>query len=177
MTALDKTKLPRVCLGKIADAHGIKGLVKIYPYCENKKLLEGSLFTSKEDNHQLLISLKSAMGKYILAQIEDITDRDKALNLKNTELWLPREALPDLEEDEYYYEDLKGLDIVDSNKTKIGILLKVENFGAGDLFEIAPISGKSFYLPYTENTVLDINLKQKHITVFDGYKDYQEAAH
>ena len=100
----------RICVGKIASTHGVKGLVKIIPYCDDLSLLKGPLYTSENpaDNASLTITLKNSTGKYILASIEGITTPEDAKKLKCS-LFVSRETLPNIEgEDTFYIEDLVG---------------------------------------------------------------------
>lgn len=157
----------RICIGKISSAHGVKGLVKILPHCEDLKLLNGSLFTSEDGNETLSITIKNSQGKYVLASIEGITNPEDAKKLKCS-LFVPREALPIIDgDDEFYIEDLIGMDVrsPDSEET-IGTLLVVDNFGAGDLLEIKPSQGgATYYVPFQDDYVIDINMEKRFITV------------
>lgn len=88
----------RLCLTQIATAHGVKGLVKLHVFVEDTSLLNGALFTSETGPETLSVTLKNATAKHFLAEIEGIKDRDAALALRGTKLYLDREALPEPEE-------------------------------------------------------------------------------
>jgi len=146
----------RICLGKVSAAHGIKGLVKILPYCENLSLLNGTLYTDEQGNDTLDISLRNQAGKYILASIDGVNSREDAQALKYS-LYISRDALPDPEDGEYYLEDLQGLAAFEEGKL-LGTVTAVQNFGAGDLLEITPLSGHSFFVPFMNEYVGDVDL-------------------
>lgn len=155
----------RVCVGKISSSHGVKGLVKIIPFCEDTNLLNGTLYTDKTGDDTLNIMLKNSMGKSVLAQIDGITTPEQAKLLKCS-LYVPREALPKIDnEGEFYIEDLANLEVRDSNGEKIGTVITIQNYGAGDLLEIKPNSGTSFFVPFQDEYVRAINLDEKHVTV------------
>ena len=161
----------RLCIGKISSAHGVKGLVKILPYCEDLSLLEGKLFTSDKGNETLTITLKNPSGKYILAQIEGINSKEDADKLK-AQLYIPRDELPDIEEDgSYYITDLVGLKALDTAGELIGTIKAVQNYGAGDLLEIQPKIGASYFIPFQDEFVTDINLDLKQATL-DNFKQF-----
>ncbi len=162
--------MKRVCLGKISAAHGIKGLVKIFPYGDDISLLEGELFTAEQGGETLTISLKNPLGKYILAAVKGCTERNAAEALKGTALWTSRDALPGLGEDEFYIEDLIGLEARNEKDEIIGKVIAVENYGAGDLIEIQPVSGQSFLMPFNDETVIEITGSVK-LQNFEQYKD------
>lgn len=146
-----------IIIGKIANIHGVKGLVKILPYCEDLSLIE------EVSTHK--ITLKNQSGKYILASIEGVNSREDAEKLKGTELFVSRDALPEPEDGEFYYEDLKGLKVIDENGNDIGTVKSVDNFGAGDLLEIKHKSGDTFFHPFTDEYVPEVNLENKTLTI------------
>ncbi len=170
MTSPNTPNEKRICIGKVTSAHGVKGLVKIMPYCEDINLLEGKCFTEESGDKTLNITLKNSMGKHILAQIEGINTREEAQKIKCS-LYVPRETLPDIaNDDEYYIEDLIGLNVLNENTQAIGKLIAIPNFGAGDLLEIKPVSGQSFFVPFQDEFVLNVNIEQNTITVRDADK-------
>ncbi len=163
----DKSKA-RICLGKITSPHGVKGLVKIFPYGEDPSLLETckQVFTSENKNKRVSITLKNPMGKYILASIENCNSREGAEELKGTELWVSRDDLPELDnQDEFYIDDLKGLTALNQDEEKIGSIIAVQNYGAGDLLEIKPQSGSSYFVPFQNEYIMNVNLEEKTITL------------
>lgn len=137
-----------ICIGKIAGAHGVKGLVKILPFGDDVKLIE-----SVQD---FKITIKSSAGQHLLAHIEGITDRDAAQALKGTELFVSRDVLPPVDEGEFYYEDLTGLKTVDEDGKENGQVMSVQNYGAGDLLEVRLKSGHEILIPFTDDFVPDV---------------------
>ncbi len=159
----------RICLARIAGAHGVKGLVKLLPYGENPSILEtaDAVFTDPKSAKTIKITLKNPVGPHILAEIAEITNREDALALKGTELYIEESALPALDnENTFYYNDLKGLKALDETGTEFGTIIAVDNFGAGDLLEIQPLDGgNQFYLPFTKENTGAVSLKEKTIIV------------
>jgi 16S rRNA processing protein RimM len=164
--------LKRVCLGKIVDAHGIKGLVKILPFDENPEFIEtlGPVYKGETGLDTLKITMKNSAGnKYWLASVEGVTERDGALALRGTELFVDRGRLPEIENDgTYYHADLEGLKVVDTDGNEIGVVSAVKNFGASDLLEIQPAGRDSFYLPFTKENILDIREDAICVQIPDG---------
>ena len=149
-----KQKLSKddILIGELKGAHGVKGLVRIAVYAEDI-----SLFDFVADYR---IKLKNKHKNNIwLAHVEGITDKDAADALKGSKLYISRDQMPEPEADEVYLFDLIGMECVDEEGNIIGKVIKVDNFGAGDLLDIAPPSGPSFYLSYDEKTVLEIGDK------------------
>lgn len=149
----------RIALGRIASAHGVKGLVKILPYGENPALLE--------QVSDFKITLKNPMGKYYLAEIEGVSNRDEAEALKGVELFIARDGLPDPDDGEFYYEDLTGLKCVEENGAELGHIKAVLNFGAGELLEVRLKNGQDVLIPFTDEYVPDVDIEHNCVTILD----------
>lgn len=167
----DESLNNRICVAKIATAHGIKGLVKLHIFVDQTDLANGVLFTNANDDKTLQIKLKNATAKHWLAEVEGIKDRTEAEKLRGTELYIDKSKLPKPDEDEFYFSDLIGLPCLDEEGTQIGKIIATDNFGAGDLLEIQPAGGESFYLPVTDETVLDITEKEITVRIPEGLLD------
>ena len=153
-------------VGKIVQAHGIKGLVKIKLFGDNPALLqEHDIFRDGAGETPIKITLKNAMGKYWLAEIENTPDRNAAEELRGTVLWMDRDHLPPTEEDEYYVEDLVGCKTYDTEGQHIGKIIAVQNFGAGDLLEVKPLEGESYYIPFTKEYAPAVDLDNQRLTI------------
>lgn len=166
----------RICLGEISTAHGVRGLVRIRIYGDDPQALSayGPLFTTETGDKTITVKMKNAANKYWIAEIAGVTDRNVAETLRGTKLWIERDKLPDLEDDdEFYYEDLIGMTVKTATEDNVGVVVAVENFGASDLLEVKPPAGPTFYLPYADEYVIEINLPQKTITadIPEGLRD------
>ncbi len=156
----------RVRVGRITAAHGVRGEVKIRCFTEAPEDVGayGPLCDAQGRSFRLL-AIRPAKGPFVVARIEGVADRDAAEALAGRDLFVPRDRLPPPDEDEWYYSDLIGLTAVDPDGTSLGRVIAVHDFGAGDLIEIAPPSGKAFMVPFTAQCVPDIKLADGTITV------------
>jgi 16S rRNA processing protein RimM len=156
----------RFLLGRIATAHGVRGLVKILALGEDPVRLEtcGPAWTAADGGKPLKLTMKNPLGKYYLAEVEGIADRDAAEKLRHTELWIDRDKLPAADDGEFYHSDLLELPVFDTTGKELGRVIAVENYGASDLLEIKPQGAPSFYIPFTDETVTEIT--DDHIVVF-----------
>jgi 16S rRNA processing protein RimM len=89
-------------------------------------------------------------GKTAIARLEGISDRSAAEALRGQLVEVNRDQLPPLEEGEYYHADLVGLPCVDEAGEKLGVVVAVENFGAGDLLEIERSDGKRSLISFRD---------------------------
>ncbi|QQG37442.1 MAG: 16S rRNA processing protein RimM [Micavibrio aeruginosavorus] len=156
----------RICLGEISTAHGVRGLVRIRIYGDDPQALSahGPLFTSETGETSLIVRMKNSANKFWIAEIEGVTDRSAAEALRGTKLWIERSKLPEIENhNEFYYEDLIGMSVETEANGIVGKVIAVDNFGAGDLLEIRPPSGPTFYLPFADEYILEVNMPRNLI--------------
>ncbi|MEO8531824.1 MAG: ribosome maturation factor RimM, partial [Deltaproteobacteria bacterium] len=78
-------------------------------------------------------------------------------------LFVDRAALPSLPDDEFYYSDLIGLDVLDTGGTLIGKVADVQNHGAGDILEVK--GAKPMLLPFTKAVVPTVDLAARRIII------------
>ena len=140
-----------VTLAVIIGAHGVTGEVRLKLFGEGP---EGLKHYEGFDAAGRMLTLKSVRPgpNGAVARFAEIGDRSAAEALRGTELTVPRSALPELGEGEYYHADLIGLPCTSSTGEALGEIVAVENFGAGDIIEVLRPSvddkpGKRFMAP------------------------------
>ena len=165
----------RICLGEISTAHGVRGLVRIRIYGDDPQAFSayGPLFTSETGDKTLTIRMKNAANKFWIAEVVGVTDRNAAELLRGTKLWIERDKLPEPDEDEFYYEDMIGMVVRTEADGEVGTVIAVDNFGAGDLLEVKPSMGATFYVPFADEYILEVNMKTNVITALipEGLRD------
>lgn len=141
-----------VTLAAIAGAHGVRGEVRLKLFGEGADALRAFSVFDAGDRKLTLKSVRPA-NQGAVATFTEITDRSGAEALRGTVLTVPRSALPPLAEGEYYHHDLLGLPCVSTDGSAVGEVVAVENFGAGDILEIAKPDGKRFMVPMNDRAV------------------------
>lgn len=156
-----------ICLGEVVAVQGIKGQVRIKTYTENPEDLTsyGGLQDEKGVFYEVqVVSVRST--NLVIASLSGCNDRNTAETFVGTKLLIEHDQLPVLQGDEFYYDDLIGLQAVDDNQKPIGIVKAVHNYGAGDFLEITTEDSKNFLLPFNKESVPVISLKEKkHIQI------------
>jgi 16S rRNA processing protein RimM len=149
----------------IMTAHGVRGLVKLRCHLEDAGDLEN--YNPLHDDHHKAyeIKLKNPVGHDWVAEITGITDRNDAEKLRGLQLYIDREQLPEISDNEFYYEDLIGCAAITADGQPAGSVIAVENFGAGDLLEVRPLQGQTYYLPIAEPYVQNIDTDSRVIVV------------
>lgn len=166
----------RILIAKIAQSHGVRGLVKLHLYTDTPEILDtATLYKGEHGKDTIKLILKNPMGKYWLAEIDGITDRTAADHLRHQEIWIDRDALPPVDENEFYYDDLIDMAVIDDQDrtTQYGTIISVSNFGASDLIEIKPQTGHSYYLPFTDEYVpeIDMDARIAYVIIPEGLRD------
>lgn len=149
-----------VCVGAIAAAHGIRGEVKVKSFTADP-LDVGAYGPVTTDRGQVLkLKVLREQGDAVVVRIEGIADRNEAEALRGLKLFVSRDKLPASDdEDEFYHADLLGLAVEDQAGVKLGRILSIQDFGAGDMLEIALEQGGSAYLAFTREAVPVIEVK------------------
>ncbi|MBM3557448.1 MAG: 16S rRNA processing protein RimM, partial [Alphaproteobacteria bacterium] len=101
----------------------------------------------------------------VIARVDGIADRDAAEALKGVELSVPRQALPATQGDEFYLNDLIGLDAVAADGQALGRVVALHNWGGGDVIEIRDASGAERLLPFSKAVVPVIDLAAGRLVV------------
>ncbi len=158
----------RILVARIGAAHGTRGDVRLQAFTADPMAIANYGVLENEDATQRfeITSLRQAKG-FLVARFAGIDDRNAAERLKNLELFVPRERLPALDEAEtYYHADLIGLEAVDGAGARLGTVVAIQNFGAGDLLEIAPDNqGSTMLLPFTKTWVPAIDFAARRLIV------------
>ncbi len=167
MSAAENDNQPSktICIAEVMTAHGIRGLVKLRCHLEDPQELKDYNPLKSEDGKEWTVVLKNRVKTDWVAEIKGIDDRNDAEKLRGLKFYITRDELPPPEENEFYYEDLIGCRAVTAQGLPAGIVIGVDNFGAGDLLEIQPVAGQSYYLPIAEPFVQSIDADARLIVV------------
>ena len=156
----------KVCVARIGAAHGVRGAVKLWTFTEDPFAVKdyGPLSTKDGLKHFEVASAREAKD-HLVATFKGVTTRDEAERLNGIELYIPRERLPATEDDEYYHADLIGLDAVTTADEPLGRVIAIHNFGAGNIIEIAPESGTTILLPFSNAVVPTVDIAGGRVVI------------
>ena len=154
-----------VLLGRIGAAHGIAGAVRVKPFTANPESLGGYGDLVAEDGRTFQVKTLRPAGEMLVVEFAGVTDRKAAEALNGTELFVPRDRLPKIDDEEFYHADLVGLDAVTRDGAQLGVVSAVQNYGAGDLIEIERGSGGTVLVPFTRDAVPEIDLKGRRVVI------------
>lgn len=154
-----------ILMGVIGKPHGVRGLVRVQTYTADPDALARYPLTDRngrqfalEWRHENVAQLTeiTPSGRH------PVTDRNTAERLNLTQLFAPRSALPEPEDEEFYLADLIGLAARDAAGQQIGTIAAVHDFGGGSSLEIAP---GALLIPFTRAAVPVVDIAGGHVTI------------
>lgn len=161
-------KKERLEVGQIVNTFGIKGFVKIYPYVDDISRfdnLKNIYVKTKKFENELQIEEVKYQKNMVLAKFKGIETVEQAEKLKNASVEIDRKDAIPLEEGQYFIADLLGMEVFIDNGDKLGILEDIYNNGSSDIYVVKNELGRQFLLPYIDEVIKEINLKDERITV------------
>jgi len=154
-----------ILMGVIGKPHGVRGLVRVNTYTEDPDALAEYKLTDRagrrfslEWRHDNVAQLSEVTPQ----GTRPITDRNEVEKLTNTELFAPRLALPEPDEEEFYLTDLIGLTAQTETGEPLGTIAAVHDYGGGASLEITP---GALLVPFTRAVVPVVDLKTGRVTV------------
>jgi 16S rRNA processing protein RimM len=186
LSCLESAELPAdaVEVGRIADAWGVKGWFKVLPHSASPE----ALFSSKRwflqpttqgaKTFEGTVLMKVLEAKdhsgTIVANAQDVADRNVAELLKGARIFVPRSSFPSASADEFYWVDLIGLDVVNREGEALGRVIDLMSTGPQTVLVIEYQDAdkpKERMIPFVSAYVDGVDLPTKRITV-DWQADY-----
>ena len=110
--------------------------------------------------------LRPLKDDMLVARVTGVSTREAAEALKGVEIFARRDQLPPPSEDEFYYDDLVGLEAIDAAGGRIGRVVSLTNHGAGDVLEVAPVGGgETLLLPFTKEVAPLVDFDSGRIVI------------
>jgi len=155
-----------IVVGAVKGAHGVRGEVRVKSFTADP----GDLFTYgpllDKAGRPVLTPQSARPGKdHFIVRPKEQKQKEEWDAMRGTLLHVPRSSLPDADEDEFYIEDLVGLDVFAGGAERAGRIRSVQDFGAGDLIEIDLSGGGSVMVPFTLADVPVVDLAARRIVV------------
>ena len=150
----------RIVVGSLGGAFGVQGEVRLKSFCADPAAIADYTPLFTEDGRQFAqLVLTGQQKNGFTARLDGVVTKEDADALRNVKLLADRALMPSLPDDEYYYTDLIGLDVLDTGGEKLGTVKNVMDHGAGDLLEIlTPNSSETVLLPFTQAAVPTVDL-------------------
>jgi len=174
-------------VGRILDAYGIKGWIKVQPFSSDPQALYSSRrwFLQPPENAPLaqrsmprLLRITQArdQGDLVVASAQDVLDRNAAEALRGARVFVSRTSFPTAGTDEFYWVDLIGLDVVNRDGAALGQVVGLIDTGPHSVLRVQAAGEgaekpEERLIPFVGAYVDDVSLAERRITV-DWGLDY-----
>lgn len=151
--------------GKIVNTHGIKGEVKIQPWCDYPDILLDLDYFYLDNGEKLVVEYSKAHKGSILVKFKEISDINIAQKLKNEIIYIERDALS-LDEGEYFVKDIIGISVYDSGSgIYYGKISDVMKTGANDIYEITSDDGVIRLVPAIKDVIISVDIDKSRMII------------
>lgn len=149
-----------VLMGRIGAPYGVQGWVHVHSFAEPpSNLLQYKTWYLRLKGAWVAVAVLASRvhGKAFVSSLEGVSTRDQALTLTNLDIGVPRAALPELAQDEYYWADLIGMAVETGNGIRLGTVTGCLETGSNDVLVVQG-EQKSHLIPYIPGDyVLEVN--------------------
>ena len=146
--------------GKIINTRGCKGGIKIEPWCNSAEDFTALLrlyIKNKGVFEEYKVIKSSVFKQFVILELQDVDNMDKAIALKNTTLYADRADF-ELEDGEYFITDIIGLDVIDADSGKIyGKVSDMINRGASDIYVVDTPNGERM-IPAVDEFIVEVDV-------------------
>lgn len=152
-------------LGKITKTHGVKGELIIWldvDFPEDYEEMESIFLEIKGELVPYFIEDLQIRGSKSIIKFEEIDSFDDAKKLVDCDVYLPEDNLPELNDDQFYYHEIIGFDVVDASHGKLGKIIGVFENNSQDLIGM-DYQGVEVLIPISDEIVKTIDREKKEL--------------
>lgn len=155
-----------VQMAVIGAPHGVKGEVRVKTFTGDPLALGDYGPLRAADGRIFTVAAIRPAKTVVVVRFKEIASREAAEAVTGTELFIDRSALPDdLDDDEFYHADLIGLAVRDETGSSIGKVAAIQNFGGGDIVEVALAGRRTVMIPFTLAAIPEISVRDGFIRI------------
>ena len=151
-------------LGKVVNTHGIRGEVKIQPWCDDPEIFD-ELDYIYIDNKKFDIERSRLHKNCVIVKLEQINNINEAELYREKIVTIEREKLGELPEGTYYIADLEGLTVKTIDGEILGEIEDVLKTGSNDVYVLKSQSRKPILIPVIDQVVKEVNIEDGYVLV------------
>ena len=159
-------------IGQLKKPYGIKGWLWVFSDTDDRTaIFDMQPWWMKTATGMKPLTVKAwrQQGTGIVAQFEQVPDRNIAETMNGVTLWVEQDVLPEPDEDEYYWSDLVGLQVLNEQDEYLGDITEMFETGAHDIMRVAATSdsldNEERLIPWHKQTVIAVDMMNKIVTV------------
>lgn len=157
-----------ILLGRIMGTHGVRGQLKVLPYSGEADGVKASrtLFVGGTGDvwNAYPVAAVSGHGKKLLVRLQRLDTIEQVQHLIGSEIYALRSELPPLEEGEYYWQDLMGMQVVTEDGEVLGPITDIFSTGSNDVYAVQG-RDKEYLIPAIADVVVNVDLQHRIMTI------------
>ena len=152
-------------IGQIVNTHGLKGDVKVDPWCDSPDFIcEFDEFYLK-DGSTVEVERARVQKNVAIVKLKGVDSVEQADLLRRTVLYIDRDDV-ELDEDVFFIQDILGCEVKDADSGELyGKVTDVLKTGANDVYQITNGDGKNYLIPVIDDVVIDTDIESGVITI------------
>jgi len=153
--------------GKITKTHGLKGEITVKLDVANPGDFKDLRYVLIEDRGNLIpyfIENQKINGDKMIVQLQDVKKVEQAVAFMGKAVFLPNELMPELEDDDFYFQEIVGFKMVDVLKGEIGEISDVLEYPTQAVIQVMK-DGKEILIPIHDDIIQKVDKKAKTLTV------------
>jgi 16S rRNA processing protein RimM len=157
-----------VLVGAFGAPQGVRGEIRVRSFTFEPKAIGayGTLTDAERSRAFAFERLRGLKDDMVVVKVKGVDTRQAAAALTGVEIFARRDQLPPPEADEFYYDDLVGLEAVTRDGRQLGRVASLTNYGAGDILEISADGGdERLLLPFTKSVAPIIDFETGRIVI------------
>jgi 16S rRNA processing protein RimM len=159
----------KIIIGRFGSPFGIKGWLRVISFTDpatNIVNLSPWFVKQGAEYKEVLVEEWQLHGQAVLLKLQNISDREQAKAYTNLDIVIERAQLPELPANEYYWVDLVGLNVIDTNGVNLGVVDSLIATGSNDVLVVKNHDKhKKHLIPYTKKVVVLVDLVNKLLKV------------
>ena len=158
-------------IGLIVGPQGVRGQFKVRSYTANPHSLSAYGPVITDDGQQLMLQIMFVNSKGLaVVRAKGVNSREASEALRGVTLYVSRNSLPRPDDGEFYHADLLGMVVKGQDSARLGSLIAIHDFGAGEIAELATGNGPTIMVPFGGDHLIAVDMAAKEIclSVPDG---------
>ncbi len=152
--------------GKIVGTHGVRGMVRVQPWCDNAEFLTEfkHLYTDNVGKEKLKIINSKPHGNVVLMTIDGVNSIEDAEKLRGRVIYIDRKDVK-LPKGRYFISDILGCTVTDADNGEfLGILSDVTETGANDVWHIKK-GDKEYLVPAIADVIVMVKPEENFVSI------------
>jgi len=152
-------------IGQIVNTHGLKGEVKVMPWCDSPEFMCAfkKLYLKNGDTVDVINA--RVQKNMVIMKIKGVDHIEQADVLRNTVLYMDRNDIQ-LDDDVFFWQDILNCTVIDADTGKeYGKITDIIETGANDVYQITDKDGKNYLIPVIDDVVVSTDTDSEVVTI------------